>query len=235
MSLLEIKQLTVSYPGNPVFEDLDLTVERGEIVAVVGTSGGGKSTLLRAIMGLLPGDGTIQNGSICYDGVELTKLPEKEYRKLRGSRIGMIFQDAGASLCPVQTIGVQLYESVRAHGKCTKREVRKKALEKMEALQLSDGERILKSYPFELSGGMNQRIGVLLAAYLKPELLLADEPTSALDEKSKELVLQELFALREQSNTAVILVTHDLAFAARAADRICEICDGQLSAWTNEA
>lgn len=235
MSLLEIKQLMVTYQGNPVLSDLNLTVERGEIVAVVGTSGSGKSTLLRAIMGLLPGDGTIQKGSICYDGVELTRLDQKEYRKLRGREIGMIFQDTKASLCPVRTIGAQLYESVRAHEKCTKKQVRKKALALMKKFHLSDGERILKSYPFELSGGMNQRVGVLLAAYLEPELLLADEPTSALDEKSQKQVLQELLFLRDQKQTAVILVTHDLKFAEHVADRICEICDGYLSVWTNEA
>lgn len=235
MSLLEIKQLTVCYQGNPVLSDLNLTVERGEIVAVVGTSGSGKSTLLRAIMGLLPGDGTIQKGSICYDGVELTRLDKKEYRKLRGRELGMIFQDTKASLCPVRTIGAQLYESVRAHEKCTKKQVRKKALVLMKELHLLDGERILKSYPFELSGGMNQRIGVLLAAYLEPKLLLADEPTSALDEKSQKQVLQELLFLRDQKQTAAILVTHDLKFAERVADRICEICDGHLSVRTNEA
>lgn len=235
MSLLEIKQLTVSYQGNPVLSDLNLSVERGELVAVVGKSGSGKSTLLRAILGLLAKDGVIKEGSICYDGVELTRLDKKEYRKLRGSEIGMIFQDTKASLCPVRTIEAQLYESMYAHKKCTKRQVRGKALAMMKELQLSDGERILKSYPFELSGGMNQRIGVLLAASLEPGLLLADEPTSALDEKSQKQVLQELLLLRDQKQTAVLLVTHDLKFAEYAADRICEIRDGHLSVWTNKA
>ena len=179
--LLEISNLEVCYFGKPVVRDLSLKIEPGEILGIVGESGSGKSTVIRAAMGLLKKGGTVTKGEISYKGQNITQAGEEELRKIRGPEMGMVFQNAGASLCPVRTIEKQLYETVLEHEKISRREIKERALEIFKNMGFSRGEEILKSYPFQLSGGMNQRVGIMMAMILKPDLLLADEPTSALD------------------------------------------------------
>ena len=226
MALLELENLEISYSGRPVLRGISLAVESGEIFGIAGESGCGKSTLIRGVMGLLPPDGAVTGGAIRYRSEDLVSCPPRRLRQLRGRELGMVFQDCAASLCPVRTVWSQLREALGRE--VSAREARRRALELMEHLRLEDGERILQSYPFELSGGMNQRVGLLLAMVLRPSLLLADEPTSALDVTAQREVLREMRALQRRSGTAIVLVTHNLAVLEAVADRVAILRGGAL-------
>ena len=225
-SLLRVEHVTISYNGKPMVEDVSFEVKQGEILGIVGESGSGKSTIIKAIMGLL-GEGLVTRGDIWYKGENLTDMSEKKLRKLLGTEIGMVFQDCKAALCPVRTIGAQIYEAVSEHEKISKKEVRKRAGEIMKKIGLDDSDRVLDSYPFELSGGMNQRVGICTAMILHPNLLLADEPTSALDVTVQKQVAEELLFMRKTYNTAMILVTHNIGVVRMMADRILVLQNGQ--------
>ena len=225
-SLLRVEHVTISYNGKPMVEDVSFEVKQGEILGIVGESGSGKSTIIKAIMGLLGEEGLVTRGDIWYKGENLTDMSEKKLRKLLGTEIGMVFQDCKAALCPVRTIGAQIYEAVSEHEKISKKEVRKRAGEIMKKIGLDDSDRVLDSYPFELSGGMNQRVGICTAMILHPNLLLADEPTGALDQASGKEVLRLFHRLHEMGNT-IVMITHDLSVAQNAG-RIVEIVDGRL-------
>ena len=188
-SLLKLEHVTICYNGEPVVHDVDLELNKGEILGVVGESGSGKSTIIKAIMGLLGNEGMVTEGDIWYKGKNIVDMPEKELRTLLGPEIAMIFQDSGAALCPIRTVGDQIYESLREHEKISRHECDRRALEMMAKIGLKDGGRVLKSYPFELSGGMNQRVGICISMLQNPSLLLADEPTSALDVTVQKLSL----------------------------------------------
>ena len=194
----------------------------------MGESGSGKSTLLKAAVGLLGNDGLVTKGDIWFQGKDLPDLPEKELRKVCGAGIGMIFQDAGASLCPIRTIGEQIYESMSAHMKITRSQAKEKALLLFQRLQFKDGQQIWNSYPFELSGGMNQRVGIAIAMLMEPPMLLADEPTSALDVVVQKQVIEEMLHLREMFGTAMILVTHDIGVVSAMADTVLVLRDGRI-------
>ena len=153
-------------------------------------------------------------------------IPEKEKRKIRGAGIGMIFQDAGASLCPIRTIGEQIYESMCAHTKITRSEAKTRAMDLFDKLNFKDRQRVWDSYPFELSGGMNQRVGICTAMIMHPNLLLADEPTSALDVTVQKQVVEELLLMRKEYHTAMILVTHNIGVVRAMADRILVLQNG---------
>ena len=226
-SLLKLEHVTICYNGEPVVHDVDLELNKGEILGVVGESGSGKSTIIKAIMGLLGEEGLVTRGDIWYKGENLTDMSEKKLRKLLGTEIGMVFQDCKAALCPVRTIGAQIYEAVSEHEKISKKEVRKHAGEIMKKIGLDDSDRVLDSYPFELSGGMNQRVGICTAMILHPNLLLADEPTSALDVTVQKQVAEELLFMRKTYNTAMILVTHNIGVVRMMADRILVLQNGQ--------
>lgn len=226
--LLEVEKLSVSYNGVVVVKEMSFSVDEGEILAIVGESGSGKSTIIKAIMGLLDQDGKIESGHVFYKGENLLELSKEKYRKLRGEEIAFISQDCKGSLCPVRTIEAQLYEMVAQHRKLERSEIRKKALYLLEQLKLSEGEQILKSYHFQLSGGMNQRVGIMMAMLLEPSLLLADEPTSALDVINQRQVANELLQLRDKSKTGMILITHHIGLAAYMADVILVMKKGEL-------
>ena len=226
--LLTYRSVEVSFNGRAVTHDVSFTLHAGEILGIVGESGSGKSTLLKAAMGLLGNDGLVTKGDIWFKGKDLPDLPEKELRKICGAGIGMIFQDAGASLCPIRTIGEQIYESMSAHMEITRSQAREKALALFEKLQFKDGQRIWNSYPFELSGGMNQRAGIAIAILMEPPVLLADEPTSALDVAVQKQVIEEMLHLRELFGTAIILVTHDIGVVSAMADTVLVLKDGRI-------
>ena len=181
MEILRYEHVDISYNGRTVVKDISFTLHEGEILGVVGESGSGKSTVIKAAMGLLGDSGLVTRGDIWYKGKNLPDLPAKERRKLNGPELGMIFQSAGSSFCPIRTVGAQLYESMSEHGSVTKEDFHTRALALLQKLGFENGQRILDSYPFELSGGMQQRVGIAAAMLLKPSVLLADEPTSALD------------------------------------------------------
>lgn len=226
--LLTYRSVEVSFNGRAVTHDVSFTLHAGEILGIVGESGSGKSTLLKAAMGLLGNGGLVTKGDIWFKGKDLPDLPEKELRKICGAGIGMIFQDAGASLCPIRTIGEQIYESMSAHMEITRSQAREKALALFEKLQSKDGQRIWNSYPFELSGGMNQRAGIAIAMLMEPPVLLADEPTSALDVAVQKQVIEEMLHLRELFGTAIILVTHDIGVVSAMADTVLVLKDGRI-------
>ena len=225
--LLSYSHVDIAFRGNTVVHDVSFELHPGEILGIVGESGSGKSTIIKAIMGLLGEEGLVTRGDIWYKGENLTDMSEKKLRKLLGTEIGMVFQDCKAALCPVRTIGAQIYEAVSEHEKISKKEVRKRAGEIMKKIGLDDSDRVLDSYPFELSGGMNQRVGICTAMILHPNLLLADEPTSALDVTVQKQVAEELLFMRKTYNTAMILVTHNIGVVRMMADRILVLQNGQ--------
>ena len=216
--ILRVEDLVVAYGKKRIVHDVNFSVKRGEILIIAGESGSGKSTILKAIGGLLGKGGAIIDGQIFFDGKEITVLSDGQRRKLSGDAIGFIFQNAGASFCPIRTIGEQIFESVKAHRDWTAEEFRVRAIELMTKINLAP--EALDEYPFRLSGGMAQRAGILAATILEPKLLLADEPTSALDVVTQVGVVKELLNLRERLGISIILVTHDLRIARRMADKI---------------
>lgn len=227
-NLLEYRQVDIHYGEKRVVQDFSLQMKPGEILGIVGESGSGKSTVIRAAMGLLGDGGRVSNGQILYQDTDMTKAQGEELRQLRGAEIGMIFQNAGASLCPIRTIKEQLYEAVLQHETVPKEEIRDRALCLFEQLRFTNGEEILNSYPFEFSGGMNQRVGIVLAMVLRPRLLLADEPTSALDVTVQAQVIREMLKLRELYGTGIVIVTHNIGVVNYMADHIAVMHQGKL-------
>lgn len=225
---LQYDHVDIAYQGESAIQDVSFSLEPGEILGIVGESGSGKSTLIKAAMGLLGPEGRVTRGSIRYRGTDLLTLPSREMRKLCGPELGFIFQNAGASFCSIRRVGDQLYESVRAHRKISKKEFSLEALEMLEKLGFPDGNRILNSYPFELSGGMQQRVGIAAAMLLRPKVLFADEPTSALDVTVQKQVVEEMLLVRKIFGTAVVLVTHNLGVIGAMADRVLVMKDGEI-------
>ena len=225
--LLRYDHVDISYNGFLAVKDVSFTLEPGEILGIVGESGCGKSTLIKAAMGLLGNDGMVTRGDVWYKGKNLPDLPPKELRKLNGPELGMIFQSAGSSFCPIRTIGAQLYETMTEHEKTSKAEFLDRAMELLGKLGFEDGKRILGSYPFELSGGMQQRVGIAAAMLLNPSVLLADEPTSALDVSVQKQVVEEMLLVRETFGTAIILVAHNIGVIGAMADKVLVMKNGE--------
>lgn len=226
--LLDMQHVEISYNGRPVVHDVSFQMEPGEILGIVGESGSGKSTVIKAAMGLLGNSGAVTRGDIYYKGKNVVDAQGEKLRKMRGPAMGMIFQNTGASLCPIRSIEDQLYESVTQHEKVSRQEVHDRAMELFEKIQLKDGERILKSYPFELSGGMNQRVGIMMAMILRPDLLFADEPTSALDVTVQAQVIREMMKLRDLYGTGIAIVTHNIGVVEYMADKVAVMYQGRL-------
>lgn len=226
--ILVYKNVEISFQGKKVVRDVSFSLRPGEILGIVGESGSGKSTLLKAAMGLLGRTGMVTRGDILFEGKNLPDLSEKEMMDICGAKIGMIFQDSGASFCPIRTIGSQICESVQSHKKISKEEVFEEAMKLFEKLQFQDGKRIWESYPFELSGGMNQRIGIAAAMLCEPRILFADEPTSALDVVIQGEVIAEMLRVREMSGVSMILVTHDIGVVSAMADTVLVLRRGEV-------
>lgn len=225
--LLRYEHVDISYLGVPTVRNVSFTLAPGEILGIVGESGSGKSTLIKAAMGLLGTEGCVTRGDIWYKGQNLPDLPQKELRKLCGPELGYIFQSAGSSFCPIRTVGAQLYETMREHERISKADFEARAMEMLQKLGFENGKRILGSYPFELSGGMQQRIGIAAAMLLKPGVLFADEPTSALDVTIQKQVVEEMLLVRKTFGTAIILVAHNLGVIGAMADRVLVLKDGE--------
>ena len=226
--LLDYQHVEISFNGTPVVRDVSFQLHPGEILGLVGESGSGKSTLIKAAMGLLGSSGMVTRGDIWFEGKDLPDLPEREMRKICGEKIGMIFQDCGASLSPIRTIGEQIVESLSAHRRVDLAQAKATAMELFAKLHFKDGERVWNSYPFELSGGMNQRAGIAIAMLMNPAVLLADEPTSALDVAVQRQVVEEMLNVREVFGTAIIIVTHDIGVVSAMADSILVLQDGNV-------
>ena len=206
-------------------DGVTFNLKRGTTMGLVGESGCGKTTTGRTILRL---SGEKTGGQVLFNGQEVYDLPPKEMRRICGEKIGMIFQDCGASLSPTRTIGEQIIESMAAHRKVDVAEAKRAALELFEKLHFQDGERIWDSYPFELSGGMNQRAGIAIAMLMNPAVLLADEPTSALDMAVQRQVVEEMLHVREAFGTAIIIVSHDIGVVSAMADSIVVLSNGRV-------
>ena len=224
--LLRYDQVDISYQGELAVKQVSFAVDPGEILGIVGESGSGKSTLIKAAMGLLSQEGLVTRGDIWYQRKNITDLPGKDRRRLNGPELGYIFQNAGSSFCPIRTVGVQLYETMREHSRISKKKFQDRALELLAKLGFSDGMRILKSYPFELSGGMQQRVGIAAAMLLNPQVLLADEPTSALDPISTSKI--EDLAVELKKDYTIVMVTHNMQQAARISDKTAFFLLGEV-------
>ena len=224
-ALLEYRQTDVCYGGVRAVRGVSFTLHAGEILGVVGESGCGKSTLLRAAMGLLGPGGLVTGGKILYRGENLPDLSARTRRRLNGPELGMIFQSAGSSFCPVRRVGDQLYEMMRAHGPMDKRAFRQQAGALLDRLGLEDGPRLLNSYPFELSGGMQQRAMIAMVIAQDTEYVLLDEPTNHLDVDAKDELKK---ALREYRGS-LLLICHEPEFYQ---DVVNEVWD--MSKWTTK-
>ena len=229
--MLEVKELCVSYGTVPTVKGVSFAVGAGEIVGLVGESGSGKSTVVRSILGLLPANGKITSGKIVFRGQNITELDKKGWTKLRGKQISMIFQHPQLSMDPVFTVGAQFCECMKEAQGTGKKEALEKAVELLKDLKLTDPERVLKSYPFELSGGMSQRVAIAMAMANNPSLLLADEPTSALDVTVQLQTIDVLVELRKKYGTSILLVTHNMGVIARMADLVGVMYQGELVEW----
>ena len=220
-TILSIRDLSVCYQDNPPsVSDVSLDVGKGEIICIVGESGSGKTTLIRAVMGLLPPGGRITSGSILFDGKDLAKASEEEMMAIRGKDIAMIFQDVGNALDPIKQIKKQYEEAILVHQKMDKSRCEALAMEMLKKMHLTDPDRVMDSYPFELSGGMKQRVGIAMGMTTQPKILLADEPTSALDVTIQAQVVRELKQLRDLYGVTIIMVTHNMGVASYISDRI---------------
>ncbi|GAA1839736.1 ABC transporter ATP-binding protein [Pseudonocardia alni subsp. carboxydivorans] len=231
-ALLQVEGLEVTYAGSGgtvhAVRGVDLTVAPGEVVAVVGESGSGKTTLAAAVLGLLPAAGAVAAGTVSLDGTTLTGLSERAYRSVRGARIGLVPQDPGVALNPVQKVGVQVAEVLRTHGLADRRSAPARAVELLGQAGLDEPGTRAGQYPHQLSGGMRQRVLIAIAIAAGPALVVADEPTSALDATVARRILDHLDALRRDLGTALLLITHDLAVATDRADRIVVMRHGRV-------
>ena len=232
--VLEVANLRVSFPGAghsrfyPV-DGVSFSLERGEMLALVGESGCGKSLTSLALLQLIPPPGRIESGSVIRLGdTDVLALKGEALRRIRGRRIGMIFQDPMTSLNPVFTVGTQIIEGIRAHFKVTSAEARQRALQLLQEVGIPDPVDRLKAYPHQLSGGMRQRVMIAIALAAEPEILVADEPTTALDVTVQAQILEVLDSLRARRGMAVLLITHDLGIVAGRADRVAVMYAGQI-------
>jgi peptide/nickel transport system ATP-binding protein len=224
MSLLAIKDLSLSIGNTEILHNITLTIEAGEIVAITGESGSGKSMTALAVMGLLP-RGSVATGSVMLDGTDILQTTESDLCKMRGNAMGMVFQEPMTALNPVQTIGAQVAETILIHEKTTKAEAHKRATAMLERVGLKVSPN---RYPHELSGGQRQRVVIAMAIALRPKLLIADEPTTALDVTTQARILDLLRDLVREFDMGLLLITHDLAVVADVADRVAVMQHGRV-------
>jgi oligopeptide/dipeptide ABC transporter ATP-binding protein len=229
--LLDVRNLMTEFktPGGwlRAVNDVSFTVQRGKVLGILGESGAGKSALLRTVLGVQPRTASV-SGQVLMHGVDLLQMRAGERERIRGAWLSMIFQDPMTALDPLFTVEQQIVETVRRHTTMTKSEASARALELLRLVQIPSPEQRLKSYPFELSGGMRQRIVIAIALACNPGLLLADEPTTALDVTVQARVLALLRELRATLGMSIVLVTHDLAVAASIADDLAVMYGGRI-------
>lgn len=231
-TLLEVNNLEVGFRFadnyHNAVDDVSITLKENEILAIVGESGSGKSTLATAIIGLHDPNNTQIKGEVLYNGLDLTKLNEKLYNRIRGNDIGMIFQDPLGSLNPVMTTGKQIEESLIYHTKLNEKERQTRVIELLDQVGIPNSKRTAKQYPHELSGGMRQRVVIAIALANKPPIIIADEPTTALDVTIQAQILDLMNDIQDETNSGIILITHDLGVVAETADRVAVMYAGQI-------
>lgn len=239
--ILEVKNLKISFKTLngvlPAIRDVSFSLKKGETLAIVGESGSGKSVSTKAITGLLGKNVTnIEGGEILFKGQDLLKAGKSDLTKIRGSEIAMIFQDPMTSLNPVMTVGMQIAEAVMAHTKVDKKMAMRRAIDLMDKVEIKDPETKAYHYPHQFSGGMRQRIMIAMALACKPKILIADEPTTALDVSVQARIIELINQLKDEFNTSVIFITHDLGVVANVADRVAVMYAGRVveTGTTNE-
>jgi len=230
-TLLSVQGLSVSFLTAhgwvSVVRDLSFSLERRQTLSLVGESGCGKTVSALSILRLLPRrNARIDGGRILFEGRDLLSLPEGEMKIIRGNRIAMIFQEPMTSLNPVLTVGRQIHEVLVRHKKLSRAEARRQTIELLERVRIPDGARRLNDYPHQMSGGMRQRVMIAMALACRPSLLIADEPTTALDVTIQAQILALLQELRDEFNTALLLITHDLGVVAEVAERVVVLYAG---------
>ncbi|MCY9589896.1 ABC transporter ATP-binding protein [Paenibacillus chitinolyticus] len=231
--VLEVNSLHVSMQTNRglvhhAVQDSSFQIEAGKVLGIVGESGCGKSTTCMAILGLLPAPAQITNGSIKLRGKELVGLAQQQMRHLRGKELALILQNPMTAFNPTLTIGKQFTETLRAHQALSRTQAEQKAMDAIRQMGLNDAEKIINQYPFELSGGMLQRIMIALSISMKPSLLIADEPTTALDSVNRYMVMKTFQKIKEEGHTAILLVSHDLGFIRKLADEVIVMKEGRV-------
>jgi oligopeptide transport system ATP-binding protein len=231
LSALRVRNLSVTFTGEreiPAVREVDLTVDRGEFVALLGESGSGKSVTARAIMGLADENTRITADELKLGGVDLLTLSEEQRRRLRGETMSLVLQDALSALNPVMTIGDQIGELFRVHRGATKKQAKSHAIELLGMVGIPAPTRRVDDYPHQFSGGMRQRILIAMAIALEPDLLIADEPTTALDVTVQAQILDLLGSLRDQLGMGVLLITHDLGVVMEVADSLAVMYAGRI-------
>lgn len=235
--LLEIRDLHTYFQTKEgtvkAVNGVSFQIERDSIVGLVGESGSGKTMTALSVLQLLPYPGEVVHGSIRYDGREMLTMSDDEIRHIRGQEISLIFQDAGNALNPVISIGKQVEEIVLQHTNVGRREARDKAIALLHNMGISDARDMLKRYPFQLSGGMAQRVMMAIGVALEPRLLIADEPTSSLDVTLQAEMLQRLRELRQEYHTSILLITHDLGVIAQMAEYVAVMYGGSVVEYTD--
>ncbi|MDE0583049.1 ABC transporter ATP-binding protein [Planococcus sp. A6] len=231
-NLLEIEDLKVRFKTEDGYistvNGVSFSVKQGETLAIVGESGSGKSVTSLALMGILPANGEIYDGKVTFEDKNLRTLSKKEYRKIRGNEISMIFQEPMTALNPVFNIGYQLRETLILHYDMTKEQANKKGIEMLETVGIPDADKVMGRFPHQLSGGMRQRVMIAMALSCNPKLLIADEPTTALDVTIQAQILTLMRNIKEKSNTSTIIITHDLGVVAELADRVIVMYAGEV-------
>ena len=231
-TVLEIKDLEVGLYSEkgplPVIDKVNLSIKEGEIVGVVGESGCGKSMLASAIMNLLNSPAQIAAGTIFYEGQDMTTLSSKEFQKIRGNEISMIFQEPMTSLNPLMKVGKQIEEAIKAHEKVSNAELKERAIAAIRDVGIPQPEKVYHDIPSRLSGGMRQRIMIAMALVCHPKLLICDEPTTALDVTIQAQILRLIKKLRDETNTAVIFISHDMGVIYQMVDRVVVMYAGQF-------
>ena len=230
--LISIKNMKVDFFRDDnkiqIIKGIDLSMRKGEVLAIVGESGSGKSISMKAVMGILPENTAVNADEMKFDGMELQKMSSKEKRLLRGNEIAMIFQDPMTALNPLKTIGAHLIEVIKRHRKVSTDEAGRQAMEMLKKVGIPSVGKRMGQYPHEFSGGMRQRVMIAMALCSNPKLLIADEPTTALDVTIQAQILKLLKQLHETEDMDIILITHDLGVVASIADRIAVMNDGEI-------
>ena len=231
-NILEIKNLDLFFKSEEqefqALYDINLTFEKGKIHSIVGESGCGKTMTAMSVMRLLPKTAYIKNGEIIFKGENLLDYRESQMRDLRGNKIALIPQDPMTSLNPLYTIGNQLIESIQAHSNVSKRQALRKAREVMDLVQIQDADKKLNFYPHEFSGGMKQRIIIAMALACNAELIIADEPTTALDVTIQKQIMDLILDIKNELNTTVLLISHDLALVSNYTDTVTVMYSGHV-------
>lgn len=227
--LLQVKDLDISYGERLTVAGASLELDKGEIMSIVGESGSGKTTVIRAIMGCLPGAGRVSAGSITFDGKDVLQNTPDQWRKMYGSEMSMIFQDSGKMINPIRRIGAQFIDYIQAHQPDkSKSQAYEMACKMLTNVRLPNPENIMNCYPFELSGGMRQRVGIAMAMIFSPKILLADEPTSALDVTTQAQIIRQIVDIRNEYKVAVIIVTHNIGVASYVSNKIMVMQGGKV-------